>query len=116
MRTYGRISNPDGTKSWVVVQTDPGGFNDGVYITALCQVLLLNLNESPFYSDWGIPAKPDIVMQVQPDFYVMRTQQRFAQRFAALIVAKVSNRPPTYKISITTHQGAKVNIELNGPQ
>lgn len=115
-RIYGRVTNPDGTKTWVVVQTDANGFNDAVNCTWLCQALLLNLNESPFYSDWGIPAKSDIVQQVQPDYYVTRTQMRFAQYFANLLVAKVSSNPPIYNISIATHAGAKVNIELNGPQ
>lgn len=118
MRTYGRqwALNPDGTQQapqppgfpkWVVVQTDPNGFNDQVYLTTLCQVLLLNLNESPVYSSFGIPAQQTIVSQVQPDFYLSRTQQQFSGFFAALILSKLGSDPPAYRIAITTQQGVK---------
>ena len=121
MRTYGRVYalNPDGSRQdpqpsgypyWQQVSTDAAGFNDAVYLTTLCQVLLLNLGESPFYANFGIPAKPTIVQQVQPDFYVTRTQQQFAPYFAALIVAKLGNNPPAYRINCTTNQGAKVIV------
>lgn len=123
MRTYGRIYalNPDGSRKnpqpdgfpyWTVVQTDSAGFNDAVYLTTLCQVLLLNLGESPFYANYGLPAKPTIIQQVQPDFYIARTQQQFAQYFAALIIAKQRSNPPTYKINVTTHQGAKAIVSV----
>lgn len=109
MRTYGRITNPiTGKKTWVVVQTDANGSNDYVWITTLCQVLQLNLGESPFYANSGLPAKPSIVQQVAPDFYVSRMQQQFAQYFASLIIAKVVGADPTYRINITTNQGTKV--------
>lgn len=111
MRTYGRIG-----KTWVKVETDANGYDDDVFVTALCQVLLLNLNESPFYASWGLPAKPTIVSQVQPDFYVALTQQRFAPRFASLSVAKTNTDPPTYRINVTKHSGAKVSLSLETPQ
>ena len=112
MRTYGRIVNPDGSKSWVVVQTDANGFNDAVYLTTLCQVLLLNINESPFYSQYGIPDVQTIIQQVQPDFYLARTQQQFAPYFASLILTKLGSRPPAYRIAITTNQGARVITQV----
>lgn len=108
MRTYGRLTNPDGSRTWVVVQTAADGSQDYVYVTALCQVLLLNLNESPFYANWGLPAKPDIIQQVQPDFYISRVQQQFAPRFANLVIAKLGSDPPAYKMNITTNQGTKI--------
>ena len=109
MRTYGRVSNPDGSKTWVVVQTAPDGSNDYVWLTTLCQVLLLNLGDSPFYANFGIPAKPSVVQQVQPDYYVARTQQQFAKYFASLIVAKrAAQANPTYDIAVTTNQGVKM--------
>lgn len=116
MRTYGRVTNPDGSKTWVVVTTDANGFNDSVYLTTLCQVLKLNLGESPFYADWGIPAKPTIVQQVQPDYYVSRVQARFAQYFANIAIAKTSTDPPIYAVSVTTHQGAKITANVELPQ
>ena len=128
MRIYGRIFslNPDGTKQktqppgfpyWVVVQTDAAGFNDWVFITNLCQVLLLNLNESPFYANWGIPAEQAVISQVQPDYYVAQTQQFFSQYFASLIIAKQpAAANPTYNIAITTHQGVQASVTVQVPQ
>ena len=100
--------NPDGTKSWVEVQTDASGANDYVWITTLIQCLKLNLGESPFYADYGIPAKPSVVQQVFPDFYVARTQQQFASKFANLVVAKQPSTTPTYTINVTTNNGVKI--------
>ena len=109
MRTYGRIQNIDGSRTWVTVSTDAQGYNDQVYLTTLCQALLLNLNESPFYADYGIPAYPSVVTQVFPDFYVVRTQQRFAQYFASLIVSRERSPMPVYRVNVTTNQGFKLN-------
>jgi hypothetical protein len=39
----------------VEVTTDANGYNDAVYLTTLSQVLKLNLGESPFYANYGIP-------------------------------------------------------------
>jgi hypothetical protein len=116
MRTYGRIADGMGGKIWVVVETDADGANDLVYVTALCQVLLLNLNESPFYATYGIPAHQSIIQQVFPDYYVALTQQVFAQFFANLIVSKVPNTStPTYEISVTTNQGVSLNVSVPIP-
>jgi hypothetical protein len=116
MRTYGRISNSDGSKSWVKVETDTNGFNDMVYLTTLIQCLLLNLGESPFYANYGIPAKTSIIQQIMPDFYVAQTQQQFASYFASLTIANSSTNPPTYKINVTTHQGVKISASIPIPQ
>lgn len=115
MRTYGRVVNQDGSKSWVVVQTDANGFDDWVWVTTLLQVLKLNLGESPFYANYGIPAKPSIVQQVFPDFYVSRTQQQFAPRFASLSLAKLPSTTPTYSLQATLNQGAQVSATVQVP-
>lgn len=115
MRTYGRVTNQDGSRTWVAVFTDPNGLSDGVWLTTLAQALLLNLNESPFYADWGIPARPSVVTQVFPDFYVVRTQQRFAQYFASLLVSRQHLPDPTYLINVTTQQGVKLNASVPIP-
>lgn len=115
MRIWGRVTNPDGSRSWVQVTTDTSGSNDMVYITNLAQVLLLNLGESPFYANYGIPATPSIISQVFPDYYVAYTQQRFAQFFASLIVSKQPLPNPTYNINVTTHQGVKLNASIPVP-
>jgi hypothetical protein len=116
MRTYGRITNQNGSKTWVTIETDENGFNDAVMVTTLIQCLLLNLGESPFYANFGIPAKPSIVQQIVPDYYVAQLQQQFSSSFASLIVAKQLSNPPTYRINITTHQGSKINASVPIPQ
>lgn len=121
MRTYGRVRDPKTGEFvpdpitgmlWRVVQTDDSGFNTDVFLTTLCQVLLLNLGESPFFANYGLPAQPTVVSQVQPDFYVSRTQSQFAQYFAALLVTKQQSDPPTYLINVTTTQGSKAVVEV----
>lgn len=118
MRTYGRIPNPAATPIvplppvWTEVTTDANGFNDLVYATTLIQVLKLNQGESPFYANYGIPAKTSVVTQVAPDYQSMRTQQQFSQYFANLVIAKTADLPPTYKVNITTHAGVKLSATV----
>lgn len=112
MRTYGRLPNQDGTYRWVIVTTDANGYDDAVWLTTLAQCLKLNLNESPFYADHGIPAQPSVVQQIFPDFYVARTQTQFAAYFASLIVAKLDSPTPTYRVNATTHSGSKVVTDI----
>lgn len=112
MRTYGRLTDELGKKTWVEVQTDVKGFNDYVYITTLIQVLLLNLGESPFFANYGIPAHPSVVLQLFPDFYVSFTQRQFSAYFASLIISKLPTFEPTYNVSITTNQGAVVSVTI----
>lgn len=112
MRTWGRVYAPDGSYTWTEVSTDANGFNDQVYITDLIQVLKLNLGESPFYADYGIPAVQSIAQQVAPDFYVARTQAQFAAYFANLVVSKESVPTPTYNVAITTNSGVKIRMQI----
>lgn len=115
MRVYGRSE----VGSWVVVETDANGLNDYVYATALIQELKLNLGESPFWGNRGIPAHPSVVQQIAPDYYTMLIQQRYAQFFLNLIITKltdaVDNRGrsvPTYRVNITTHQGVQLQRDI----
>lgn len=112
MRTYGRVSDVWGNKTWVQVNTDSEGNNDYVWITTICQCLLLILGESPFWANYGIPAQMSLIQQVWPDFYVARTQQQFAQYFASLIVNKIANPNPTYNVNLITNQGVKVAVSI----
>jgi hypothetical protein len=118
MRTYGRITNPDGTKKWVVVETDPiTGSNSWVYVTALAQVLQGNLGESPFYADFGLPAEQSIMQQIAPDYYVQRTQSQFAQFFASLTLSKdPAADQPTYNINALLLEGTPASVTVQVPE
>lgn len=107
MRSWGRTYNEDGTYQWVAVTTDANGFNDQVYLTTLVQVLKLNLNESPFYGNYGIPQIQTVITQVFPDYYAMVTQMQFAPFFASLAITRIpSSNPPVYNVNAVTHSGA----------
>ena len=113
MRTYGRLTNPDGSKTWVEVSTDANGFNDMVYLTALAQVLKLNLGESPFFANYGIPAHQTVVTQVFPDYYAMQAQTQFAPYFASLSIVRVNGSyPPVYNVTAVTHSGSILSDEI----
>ena len=109
MRTYGRLA--DG--SWTQIATDANGYNDNVYLTTLAQCLKLNLGESPFYANYGIPQYQTIATQVFPDLYVAQTQQQFSKYFASLIITRVRGATsPTYNIAALTHSGALLNAVI----
>jgi hypothetical protein len=118
MRVFGRITNEDGSKSWIVVSTDPiTGSSSWVYVTAFCQAMLLNLGESPFYAQFGIPAVQSVIQQIAPDFYVSRMVQYFAQFFASLIVARVPAAPvPTYNVNATLLEGTPASVTVQVPE
>ena len=128
MRTYGRTQDVlSGKKKWWVVTTDINGFNDSVWLTDLAQVLKLNLGESPFFANYGIPAHPSVVTQIYPDFYMARTQQQFAHHFASLILTTLpvtqgsadsfaenqDGAPaPRYYINVLTNYGSRIGVQV----
>jgi hypothetical protein len=121
MRTYGRVAlNPlyPDVLTWVQVDTDSNGFNDLVYLTTLAQVLKLNLGESPFYGNFGIPAKSSVITQIYPDYYVTFTQQQFTQYFTSLIISRsvVTNSKgqdmPVYAVNVVTQYGSKIPFQV----
>lgn len=106
MRTWGRVFPPEGGPPfWEEVTTDQDGANDNVWITTLCQCLLLNLGESPFFANYGIPAQQSVITQVFPDYYVYQTQQQFSPYFASLIITKLPAPNPRYAVKVVTNQG-----------
>jgi hypothetical protein len=108
VRTWGR----DNSGLWQEVVTDSAGNNDGVYVTTLIQCLKLNLGESPFWANYGIPAQQSVMTQIFPDYYVYQTQQQFAQYFLALTIQKLMYPTPTYDISVVTHSGAIIPAQV----
>jgi hypothetical protein len=113
MRSYGRITNPDGSKTWVEVSTDSNGYSDNVYLTTLAQCLKLNLGESPFYANHGIPQYQSIMTQTFPDYYTAQTQNQFSPYFASLSINRVQgSNPPVYNVTALTHSGAVLTSEI----
>jgi hypothetical protein len=123
MRTFGRVPvpfPPSGVEysqstfypayKWVEVVPDANGDSDYVYITALLQCFRLNLGESPFWSNFGIPAKISIQTQQAPSYYISFIQTYFSQYFASLIIAQVPTSPnnttPIYNVSIVRKNGS----------
>lgn len=113
LRTWGRTTDAYGNKTWVEVATDSNGLNDNVYLTVIAQVLQLQLNESPFYANYGIPAQQSVMTQVFPDYYAMMVQQQFAQFFASLTITRVSqSNPPVYNVNAVTQSGAVLDTVI----
>ena len=82
-------------------------------MTTLVQCLQLNLGESPFYSNYGIPAQQTVVTQVLPDFYAMQTQTQFAPYFASLAISRVQGSfPPVYNVTAVCHSGAALTATV----
>lgn len=84
-----------------------------VWLTTLIQVIKLNLGESPFFADWGIPAHPSVVSQIAPDYYMNLIQQRFASHFMYLTIVRQQDAPdergapsPYYLVNVITQYGA----------
>lgn len=100
MRSYGR----DSLGTWVEI-TDP----NYVQLATLAQVLRLQQGESPFYANYGIPAKQSVMAQIAPDAAVARTQAQFSPYFANLAVSRVTGTMiPTYNISAIFQNGTVV--------
>lgn len=116
MRTYGRTP-PDinGKRYWRVVTTTSNGYDDFVWITTLAQTLLLNLGESPFFANYGIPGHQSVMQQIYPDFYVAFTQQQFAKYFSILTVRRRATFKPIYDIVVVTRQGVTLNASVPIP-
>lgn len=113
MRVWGRTYNEDGTYQWVAVTTDANGQNDNCYLTALCQAIKLNLGESPFFSNVGIPQVQTILTQVFPDYYLSQIQQLYSQYFASLAIVRVSgSSPPQYNVTAVCSSGAVLNTTI----
>lgn len=112
MRLWGRLELEDGSREWVQVTTAPDGSNDYVRVTNLIQVFKLSRNESPFYSNYGIPAQQSVLTQIFPDYYMTDTQRQFAPFFASLIIAKLPSATPTYRVNIVTNAGVVMNMDV----
>lgn len=95
---------------------DDNGMPDLIWAVTLVQALRLNLGESPFYANYGIPAKASLIQQIAPDFYVSLTRQYFAPYFASLLLAKLPNEigdpTPRYRMVATANYGYVIDMEI----
>lgn len=99
------------------VNTDANGDNSAIYLTTLVQCLKLNLGESPFYGNYGIPARQSIVTGVFPDFYCAQTQSQFAPYFASLAITRIQGTyPPAYQVNAVCHNGAQIGVQVSTGQ
>lgn len=113
MRVWGRQYNEDGTYQWVAVVTDANGDSSNCYLTALCQAIQLNLGESPFFANTGIPQIQTIATQVFPDLYLSQIQQQYAQYFASLTIIRVPGSfPPQYSVTAVCNSGALLSTTV----
>jgi hypothetical protein len=128
MRTYGRTQDVlTGEKTWWVVTTDINGFNDSVWLTETAQVCKLNLGESPFFADWGIPAHESQVTQLFPNYHMAIIQQRLSPHFASMILTPLpieqgsadsfeagqEGAPaPRYYLNVLTNYGSRIGVQV----
>ena len=118
-RTYGRTA-PDefGNQQWVVIVPDPAtGLVDMLWFATVAQTMRLSLGESPFYAQYGIPAKQSVETQIPPDLYVARIQAQYSSYFASLVITKApsSNPPnltPIYNAYAVAHSGLVLSAQV----
>ena len=116
MRVYGRTI--DNTRpnanfyKWQVVQDD----DDNIRLTHLIQVLQMDIQESPFYSNWGMPVANALITGVLSDVAINNTINQFAQYFAALQITRgISNDPKEiyYQVDVVLKNGKNVTLDVN---
>lgn len=114
MRVFGRLGQINGQGgTWTEVDTDENGDNSVLYLVALSQCIKLDRAESPFYANFGIPARQAVITQVFPDYYVAQTQAQYASFFASLIINRVQGtNPPVYTGVAVTNAGAVLPITV----
>ena len=115
-RTYGRVTDVYGHKTWVEVLPTKSGALDYTYLTTLAQVCKLIPGESPFFANYGIPVNQSLITQIAPDYFVQRTQQQFAGYFAALALYKQPSFEPTYQLNVMTQEGIILDYTIPIPQ
>lgn len=112
-RTWGRTYDEFGNATWVMVTPDSEGNSDALYLTAIAQVIQLQLNESPFYANYGIPAQQSVMTQIYPDYYAMKIQEQFSNFFASLLISREpQTNPPMYNVQAITHKGAILGVSI----
>jgi len=112
MRIHGRLLNPDGTKTWVTLDTAKGDSIDTIYVLWLVQTLKLNTLESPYWPDWGVPIWQVMQNTFYPDSSIAKIQANFSQYFSYLSIARVPNPDPYYSVTVITKNGTTKTIQV----
>ena len=111
MRTYGRGTNG----LWYEVDTDTNGSDDDCWLTTVAQVAASQLNESPFYPNYGLPGRESITSRTHPDYWIGKIREQFAQYFTNIAIVKtvdITNNTPTYNIDVLKLSGSAVSITI----
>ncbi|KMQ89824.1 hypothetical protein RF55_10509 [Lasius niger] len=76
-RVWARTGQPDqdGKRKWISVS------DNTAILTWLQQAVLLQLGESPFWVDWGLPVIGFLSQGIYPDLYMQKTKERFQPYF-----------------------------------
>ena len=107
---------PYAPSTWVAVKPDADGDTSYLHLTALIQCFRLNLGESPFYGNFGIPARASVQQQIAPDYSVAFIQSAYSGYFTSLLVVKQPDAPnapsPTYAVSVIFKNGSKMRAAV----
>jgi hypothetical protein len=104
VRSYGRNANGQ----WVEI-TDTGY----IWLATLAQCLRLQEGESPYFANYGLPARESVMSQIAPDAGIAKTQRQFAPYFSSLVVSRVAGAPvPTYNITAVFLNGEVIQSSV----
>ena len=111
MITFGRNS----AGRWYEVDVDANGFYDDIWLTTMAQVLASQLNESPFFPQYGIPSIDSITSRTHPDYWISKVKAQFAQYFTAISIVKtvdITNDTPAYNIDVLKLNGSAASVTI----
>lgn len=109
--TFGR----DLSGQWFEVTTDSNGFDDDVQLTTLSQVLTSDIDESPFYPEYGIPARQSVINRTHPDYFIERTRTQFSRYFANISITKTTDtqtNDPIYYVDVLKNDGSAQSMTI----
>ncbi|UMM63143.1 hypothetical protein [Aristophania vespae] len=103
MRVWTRQFQSDGTRKWVAVT------GNQAIIAWLQNNLLLQLGESPFYADKGLPVTQSLISRIWPDYYLNQLQEFFRDYVSTIQITRdtsVVNDGLSYKILVIFKDGS----------
>jgi hypothetical protein len=83
-----------------------------VWATTFIHTLKLNLGESPFFANYGLPSQESVMTQIAPDFFIEHTRQQYSDKFAILKMTTKAAINPTYDAFIMTKQGKTITERI----